>query len=66
MVVNTDEEKGNLTEHYDADASRIEVIPPGSTCTYGPGSPRDDAAVVNWASCRCEGRSLVGRLQRLK
>ena len=69
MVVNTDEEKGNLTEHYDADASRIEVIPPGvDVHMYGPGSDRATERSRRELGIPLHAKVVlfVGRLQRLK
>ena len=69
MVVNTDEEKNNLTEHYDADASRIEVIPPGvDVHLYSPGSDRATERSRRELGIPLHAKVIlfVGRLQRLK
>ncbi|WP_295625219.1 D-inositol-3-phosphate glycosyltransferase [uncultured Corynebacterium sp.] len=69
MVVNTDEEARNLTEHYDADPSRIEVIPPGvDVHLYGPGSDRATERSRRELGIPLHAKVIVfvGRLQRLK
>lgn len=69
MVVNTDEEKSNLTGHYDADPDRIEVIPPGvDVDLYSPGSDRATERSRRELGIPLHARVVlfVGRLQRLK
>ncbi|MFO6504986.1 D-inositol-3-phosphate glycosyltransferase [Corynebacterium freneyi] len=69
MVVNTDEERDNLTEHYDADAARIEVIPPGvDVHLYSPGSDRATERSRRELGIPLHAKVVlfVGRLQRLK
>ena len=69
MVVNTEEERANLTDHYDADASRIEVIPPGvDVSMYSPGSDRATERSRRELGIPLHAKVVlfVGRLQRLK
>lgn len=69
MVVNTDEERCNLTEHYDADVTRIAVIPPGvDVHMYSPGSDRATERSRRELGIPLHAKVVlfVGRLQRLK
>ncbi|APT89913.1 diguanylate cyclase [Corynebacterium sphenisci DSM 44792] len=69
MVVNTEEERAALVDHYDADATRIEVIPPGVDVEmYSPGSDRatERARRELGIPLHADIVLFVGRLQRLK
>lgn len=69
LVVNTAEETRDLVRHYDADASKIAVVAPGTDTTlFTPGTARNTEM-----SRRCLGIPLhakvvafVGRLQQFK
>lgn len=69
MVVNTDEEAANLTDHYDADDAVIEVIPPGVDLgMYSPGGDRATERSRRELGIPLHAKVVlfVGRLQRLK
>ncbi|MBV7294529.1 D-inositol-3-phosphate glycosyltransferase [Corynebacterium sp. TAE3-ERU12] len=69
MVVNTDEEYKNLLGHYDADPSKIVVIPPGVDIgLFSPGSDRATERARRELGVPLHSRVVlfVGRLQRLK
>ncbi len=69
MVVNTEEEAANLVEFYDADRSRIDVIPPGvDVGLYQPGSDRatERARRDLGIPLKAQIVAFVGRLQRFK
>ncbi|WP_448851679.1 D-inositol-3-phosphate glycosyltransferase [Corynebacterium sp. 335C] len=69
MVVNTEEEADNLVAFYDADRSRIDVIPPGvDVDLFQPGSDRatERARRDLGIPLKAQVVAFVGRLQRFK
>lgn len=69
LVVNTDDETAELVAHYDADASRIVVVPPGADVElYCPGSDRNTERSRRELGVPLHTKvvAFVGRLQEFK
>ncbi|MCF4005805.1 D-inositol-3-phosphate glycosyltransferase [Corynebacterium uropygiale] len=69
LVVNTDQERADLVEHYDADESIIRVIPPGAdTELFTPGSDRATERTRRELGIPLHAKviAFVGRLQTFK
>ena len=69
LVVNTDDEAQMLVHHYDADANRISVVPPGVDLhLFTPGTDRNTERSRRALGIPLDAKvvAFVGRLQPLK